>query len=462
MPSPNVSPSPQSDPRAACRRAALRSIASHPAAGAGHEPQRPAPSREPHGLLRLSRKFAAWLCCCLVLVLLAAGLAVLSAAPGLAADPEDEDGDLRLTRGGDKGRLQVYYNGRWGGVCDDGFGWEEADVACRQLEYPGADRYGSRTDWSLSLPIWLDDVVCVGTEERLADCSHTAWGGHNCSPQEHVWVQCTVTTATSAVLLHPMIIEMDEDSTATYEVWLDTAPTDDVTVTVAGHSGTDLTVQPASLTFTTENWNSRQTVTVSAAADIDVGDDDDELMHSASGGGYGSVEIPDVEVTVVDRGVVRVVVDPRVVTVDEGDTGSSYTVVLSGGQPTDDVTVMVETPDGTDVSVQPASLTFKTENWNSRQTVTVTAAEDDDKDSDTVTLTHSASGGGYDEERTVRSVEVRVQDNDIEVEASPAALTVKEDGTATYELRTVGGPWDSLTVAVEPPADSGFERAPSI
>ena len=460
MPSSDVSPSPQSDPRAAGRRAAVRSIASLPAAGAGHEPRRPAPSREPQGLLRLSRKFAAWLCCCLVLVLLAVGLGVVAPAPGLAADPEDEDGDLRLTRGGDKGRLQVYYNGRWGGVCDDGFGWEEADVACRQLGYPGADSYKSVSHWSSSLPIWLDDVVCVGTEERLADCSHTAWGGHNCSPQEHVWVQCTVTTATSAVLLHPMIIEMDEDSTATYEVWLDTAPTDDVTVTVAGHSGTDLTVQPASLTFTTENWNSRQTLTVSAAADIDVGADVVRLTHSASGGGYDSVTIPDVEVTVVDRGVVRVVIDPRVVTVDEGDTGS-YTVVLSGGQPTDDVSVMVETPADTDVSVQPATLTFGTMDWNTPQTVTVTAAEDDDNDSDTVTLTHSASGGGYDEERTVRSVEVRVQDKDIVVEASPTALTVKEDGTATYELQTVGGPWDSLTVAVEPEADSGFTVNPS-
>ncbi len=573
MPSSDVSPSPQSEPLAACRRAALRSIASHPAAGAGHGPQRPAPSRKPHGLLRLSRKLGSWLCCCLVLVLLAAGLTVLSAAPGLAADPEDEDGDLRLTRGGDKGRLLVYYNGRWGGVCDDGFGWEEADVACRQLEYPGADRYDSRTDWSLSLPIWLDDVVCVGTEERLADCSHTAWGGHNCSPQEHVWVQCTVTTADASVLAHPKSFAMDDDSTATYEVWLDTAPTSSVTIpiTVAENSGTDVTVQPESLTFTTENWNSRQTVTVSAAADIDidVGDDVVTLEHSASGGGYDSVTI-DVRVTVDDPDVVRVVVDPRVVTVDEGDaTGGSYAVVLSGGQPTGDVKVTVAGNDDTDVSVQPATLTFGTTDWNMPQTVTVTAAEDDDKDSDTViltheasgggyngvsmaavsvrvrdndipgvavdrqvvtidegdstgdtyavvltgrpsgsvtitvaghsgtdvsvqpatltfgtmdwitpqtvtvtaaadsdkasdtvTLTHSASGGGYDA-LAIPAVDVRVQDKDIEVAASPAALTVEENGTATYALQPVGGPWDSLTVAVEPEAGSGFKVSPS-
>jgi hypothetical protein len=55
-------------------------------------------------------------------------------------------GDLRLVARNGRtlssgsltaGRLEVYYLGQWGTVCDNNFGRNEANAACRQLGFSG-------------------------------------------------------------------------------------------------------------------------------------------------------------------------------------------------------------------------------------------------------------------------------------------------------------------------------------
>ena len=92
-----------------------------------------------------------------------------------------------------------------------------------------------------------------------------------------------------------------QDTTrAKYSIKLGKLSSASVTVTIGGHSGTDLTVNPTSLTLTTGNWNTAQDVTVTAGNDSDTTGDTATLTHSATGGGYGSVSIPSVTVRVDD------------------------------------------------------------------------------------------------------------------------------------------------------------------
>ena len=57
-------------------------------------------------------------------------------------------GDVRLVASSGStevrvGRLEVYYNGQWGTVCNDNFGINNARVACRQLGFLGYTGYGT-------------------------------------------------------------------------------------------------------------------------------------------------------------------------------------------------------------------------------------------------------------------------------------------------------------------------------
>ena len=96
---------------------------------------------------------------------------------------------------------------------------------------------------------------------------------------------------TRSLVLSRSSLEVPEAGSANYTVKLVSEPSADVTVDITGHSDTDLTLDPASasLTFTTTNWATAQTVVVSAAQDSDATHDRATLTHTASGGGYDSV-----------------------------------------------------------------------------------------------------------------------------------------------------------------------------
>ena len=101
----------------------------------------------------------------------------------------------------------------------------------------------------------------------------------------------------------------EQDTTGDgYTVALDTEPTANVTVTVAGHAGTDVTPNPTTLTFTASNWDAAQTVTVTAGDDADTTDDTVALTHSAASADndYGGIAIDEVAVTVSDNDTARV------------------------------------------------------------------------------------------------------------------------------------------------------------
>ena len=256
------------------------------------------------------------------------------------------------------------------------------------------------------------------------------------------------------VIVDPTSLTVAEGGSGAYTMALNAAPTADVTVDIT--AGSDVSVDPTSVTFDSSNWSAAQTVTVSAAHDDDAADDTVTLLHSASttDSDYLGISVADVPVTTTDDDSAGVTVSVPTLTVAEGGSGA-YTMALDAA-PTAAVTVDITA--GGDVSVDPTSVTFDSSNWSATQTVTVSAAADDDETNDIQTVSHSIDSGSASEYAALTNladVEVTVTDAAVcSASASPFAYTCHKHFTLAADNEDPAGIWsDGTTMWVADGAD---------
>ena len=139
---------------------------------------------------------------------------------------------------------------------------------------------------------------------------------------------------TRRVKVSATALTVNEGTTGTYTVVLDSQPTANVTVTPSRTGSSDVTFSPATLTFTALNWNTVQPVTVTAAQDSDAVDDSATISHAVTGGDYVGVTVESVVVRVNDDESVDTV--PGVPTDLSASTGGDTRINLSWTAPGDD------------------------------------------------------------------------------------------------------------------------------
>ena len=136
---------------------------------------------------------------------------------------------------------------------------------------------------------------------------------------------------TAGVTVMPTALTIEEGATSTYTVVLDSEPVGQVTVTISGHTGTDVLLNTTTLTFSSESWDTPQTVT--AEQDGDAEDDIPvTLMHTVASTDQdydeASVSSATVSITDDDDPVVSVSIESAANAVAEGAT-TTVTVTLS-------------------------------------------------------------------------------------------------------------------------------------
>uniref|UniRef100_K1QE02 Deleted in malignant brain tumors 1 protein n=1 Tax=Magallana gigas TaxID=29159 RepID=K1QE02_MAGGI len=107
--------------------------------------------------------------------------------------------NVRLVGGNSsaEGRVEVFYNGEWGTVCDDSFGDKDAAVVCSMLGYSSMNAKSKQQAFfgQGNGSIWMDQLECTDYDTNILTCSRNAMGIHDCVHGEDAGVVCNMFAA---------------------------------------------------------------------------------------------------------------------------------------------------------------------------------------------------------------------------------------------------------------------------
>ena len=291
---------------------------------------------------------------------------------------------------------------------------------------------------------------------------------------------CVAPVALPELVISETVVDVAEGGTATYTVRLSALPSEEITVTLTSGNTSEATVSDETLTFTTTNGTSAQTVTVTGVEDSDAVNETTTILHQVSIGDndYVTALVP---VAVTDDDPLALTLSSTETTAtfpddvsvglfydgsfgDDEDTPfnegttATYTVELDS-EPDGDITVRLRSSDTGALTVSPASITFtKTGDasdpnkyeWDDPQTATITAVSDTDGWDDIEEVYHEATING--EAYTLGQVAAFIKDlalptlsyrqNNADIEE----LSVNEGGTTTYTVEMDSEPDADVTV----------------
>ncbi|MBF2755226.1 MAG: hypothetical protein ISN29_08215 [Gammaproteobacteria bacterium AqS3] len=249
---------------------------------------------------------------------------------------------------------------------------------------------------------------------------------------------------TSDLILSDAGLTIEENGSGEFSVELSTQPNGNRTIDLSSDNR-DVTFRPASLTFTSDNWDTAQNVTVRATQDADTTNDTARI--GLSGAGITTVSL---NVTVTEG--IPLIRSLETITVDEGDAeGSTFSIRLAS-QPSADkrVSVLSTHPD---LTVSPASVTFTPANWQTPVAVTLTAGEDSDAADRAVFISFDSPGVAAD------YITATIRDDEMGLSLSDALLTIDELGSGSFTVqlsdsaltpRTVNLTSDNPDVTLDP------------
>ncbi len=266
------------------------------------------------------------------------------------------------------------------------------------------------------------------------------------------------TTITSAGFVISAITGSTTEAggTATFTVNLKSQPTANVSIALSSSDSTEGSVSPASLLFTSSNWNTAQTVTVTGIDDSTIDGNKSYLIllgiASSSDSNYSGLDPSDVSVTNTDDETAGFTIS----TITDNTTesgGSTFFTFKLNSQPNANVTIAVSSSDTTEGTVSPSSLVFTSSNWSTTQSVIITGVDDSlDDGNQSYTVLLGAASSSDSNYNSLNPTDISLTNVDDETAgftiSSISGVTTEYGGTSTFTIKLNSQPTADVSIAV--------------
>ncbi len=257
------------------------------------------------------------------------------------------------------------------------------------------------------------------------------------------------------------LITSENGTTSSFTAALLTQPTHPVTVAITSSNISEGTVSPASLTFTRDNWQTTQTVTVTGQDD-NIDDNDQsyriELVTSSADSNYNTSSTITVTNTDDDNAptAITLTATPATITEAGGTQSITITATFEGGIAVTDTTTIALNFTGTATSTTdygitesaPHTITIPARATSGSTTLTITPVADTvADDAETIIIDGSASGAITLTDSAVRKTTITIRETRLDL--SVATLITSENGTtSSFTAALLTQPTHPVTVAI--------------
>ena len=277
---------------------------------------------------------------------------------------------------------------------------------------------------------------------------------------------------TAGFTVTPTSLDIGEGASGTYTIVLDSQPAHSVVVSLTNPDSGAVTVSPSSWTFTTTNWSTAKTFTVSGVEENDdFSDETVTISHSVTSSDtkYSGLTPDSVTVNVDDNDEAPSFSITAAVSVSEGDS-ASLTISLSEDAPSGGVSFSVApkfttgTGKAVAADVGTVSSPVKVLEDTSSLMITVPTVEDSlDEDSETFGVVISTSVSGWVKAGDGKdTATVTINDDDTAgFTVTPTSLDIGEGASGTYTIVLDSQPAHSVVVSLTNPDSGAVTVSPS-